>query len=69
MNGELREIIATFAKSGWDLIAEPSKRWLNGDCNKEELLAAVKQANELCGACGCAYDSLYKQVLASEALL
>lgn len=69
MNEELRGIMEKFAESGWDLIAEPSKRWLNGACEKEELLAAVSQADEECGSCGCELDPLYKKVLAAEALL
>ncbi|MGI6151112.1 MAG: hypothetical protein ACOYIR_04070 [Christensenellales bacterium] len=69
MKGELREIIAKFAESGWELIAEPSKRWLNGDCSKEELLKAVSQADRECGNCGCEFDPLYKKVLGSQALL
>jgi len=69
MNEELRGIIVKFAESGWDLIAEPSKRWLNGECKKEELLAAVAQADEECGSCGCEFDPLYKKILAAKALL
>jgi len=66
---EIREIIETFASSGWDLIAEPAKRWLDGECAKEELLRAVKQADAECGSCGCAFDPLYKKVLAAGDLL
>lgn len=33
---ELNEIIKKFAKSGWNLIAEPSKAWLEGNKDKEK---------------------------------
>lgn len=35
---EIREIIEKFASSGWDLIAEPSRRWLKGECTREAVL-------------------------------
>lgn len=60
---ELNEIIKKFAESGWDLIAEPSKSWLEGNKDKDRLINAVKQANKECGSCGCEYDSLYKRLL------
>ncbi len=69
MNEELKGILEKFAGSGWDLIAEPSKRWLSGGCEKEELLAAIARADEECGSCGCEFDPLYKKVLAAKALL
>lgn len=69
MDEELKGIIAKFADSGWDLIAEPSKRWLSGGCKKEELLAAVALADAECGSCGCEFDPLYKKILAAKALL
>ncbi|NLO48705.1 MAG: hypothetical protein GX111_10360 [Clostridiales bacterium] len=60
---ELTKIISKFAESGWDLIAEPSKAWLSGGKNAEELIAAIKQADNECGSCGCEYDPLYKRAL------
>ena len=62
-NEELSEIIKKFAESGWDLIAEPSKAWLEGNKDKERLIKAVKQADKECGSCGCEFDTLYKRLL------
>ncbi len=62
-NVELREIMQKFVESGWDLIAVPSKAWLEGKSKKEELLKAVLQADEECGSCGCELDPLYKRAL------
>lgn len=60
---ELDEIIKKFAESGWDLIAEPSKAWLEGDKDKVKLINAVKHADKECGSCGCEFDALYKRLL------
>lgn len=61
---ELKEIMEKFASSGWDLIAAPAEQWLKGKANRDELIAAVRQADEECGSCGCDFDPLYKKVLA-----
>lgn len=61
---ELKGIIRRFAQSGWDLIALPSKAYLDGEGGADELIAAVLQADEECGSCGCEYDALYKRFLA-----
>ena len=65
---ELRGIVKRFAQSGWDLIAQPAKEYLDGADCREELVEAVRQADEECGSCGCEYDALYKRflVLVSE---
>lgn len=63
---EFREIITKFAESGWDLIAEPAKDWLNGTGNRADLLAAVTQAQAECGSCGCEFDPLYAAILQAE---
>ena len=70
-NQELIGIIKKFAESGWDLIDVPSKAWLAAKDNKQtlqavtnELLSAVKKADEECGSCGCEFDPLYKKALA-----
>ena len=65
---ELRGIVKRFAQSGWDLIAQPAKEYLEGADCREELVEAVRQADEECGSCGCEYDALYKRflVLVSE---
>ncbi|MEN6593367.1 MAG: ribosome silencing factor [Clostridiaceae bacterium] len=60
---ELRGIVKRFAQSGWDLIAQPSKEYLDGADCREELVEAVRQADEECGSCGCEYDALYKRFL------
>lgn len=61
---ELTEILKKFANSGWDLIMNPSKAWLEGRGDKTALVAAIKQADEECGSCGCEFDPLYKRALA-----
>jgi hypothetical protein len=61
---ELRGIVKRFAQSGWDLIAQPAKEYLDGADCREELVGAVRQADEECGSCGCEYDALYKRFLA-----
>ena len=69
-NEELVKIVVKFAESGWDILDEPSKKWLsanneNGLTNTvtNELIEAVKQADKKCGNCGCDYDPLYKSAL------
>ena len=59
----LTEILTRFRDSGWDLIAAPAADWLNGKGDYNALLAAVKQADEECGSCGCDFDPLYKEML------
>ena len=66
---ELKGIIRRFAESGWDLIALPSRAYLDGEDNADELIAAVLQADEECGSCGCEYDALYKRFLALQRAL
>lgn len=60
---ELTEIMTKFSQSGWDLISVPAQQWLNGQNDKEALIAAIKQADKECGACGCDMDRLYKRAL------
>ena len=66
-NQELTSIIMQFAESGWDLIDAPANLWIeyNGDCEDttKQLIAAIKQADNECGSCGCDMDSLYKKAL------
>lgn len=59
----LREIILIFKESGWDLIAIPAEQWLENGDNQEQLIGAIKQADEICGSCGCELDVLYKEAL------
>jgi len=61
--GNLKAILEKFINSGWDLIACPSKAYLEGKTSKEELLKAIKQADEQCGSCGCEFDPLYKECI------
>lgn len=65
----INEIMKKFAESGWDLIAEPAAKWLEGTADKEELIKAIEQADKECGNCGCEYDKLYKYVLNNKNLL
>ena len=66
---ELRSIIKRFADSGWELISAPAGAYLGGEDCKDELIAAVEQANEECGSCGCEYDALYSRFLALKSAL
>ena len=61
---EIREILKRFSDSGWELISVPASAYLSGEDCKDELIEAVKQADEECGSCGCEYDALYKRFLA-----
>lgn len=60
---EFESILNKFATSGWDVIDAPSKAWLEGKANKEELITAIRQADKECGSCGCEFDPLYKRAL------
>ena len=67
---KLIEIIEKFASSEYELIAAPSKEWLEvkdgGEVSKAasaKLIAAIEQADRECGSCGCEFDALYKQAL------
>jgi len=60
---ELREILEKFAVCGWDLIDKPAQDWLDGKNNRDELICAIRQADEQCGSCGCEFDPLYKKAL------
>lgn len=63
MNQHLKQILEKFAESGWDLIEVPSREYLDGTGSKEDLVIAIKQADEECGSCGCEFDPLYKKAL------
>lgn len=66
---EMKVILEKFAESGWDLIAIPSKAYLDGKGDKEELIKAIEQADSECGSCGCELDSLYKKCIEMKELL
>lgn len=66
---ELRSILKRFADSGWELISAPANAYLCGESCKDELIAAIEQANEECGSCGCEYDALYRRFLALKHVL
>ncbi len=61
---ELQEIFGTFVASGWDELAGPAQRFLDGKESRAALKTAVLQAQEACGKCGCALDTLYPRALA-----
>lgn len=61
---EFRQIMETFAASGWELIAVPAQAWLEGRSDPAALTAALQQADKECGSCGCRLDPLYKRALA-----
>lgn len=60
---ELKLILEKFAESGWNLIAIPSKEYLDGTVTKEDLIKAIVQADKECGSCGCEFDPLYKKCI------
>lgn len=60
----LEDILKKFAAFGWDLIAVPARRWLDGKGDRAALIAAIEQAGRECGSCGCELDPLYQRVLA-----
>ena len=68
-NSELIEIITKFAESGWDVIDDASKTWLESGAETAPpektaaLVSAVEQADQDCGSCGCEFDPLYKRAL------
>lgn len=66
---EFVQIITKFSESGWDLIDAPSKAWLAGNGDTNELIAAIEQADKECGSCGCEFDPLYKRALKLAELL
>ncbi|EHI99615.1 MULTISPECIES: hypothetical protein [unclassified Clostridium] len=66
---ELKVILEKFAQSGWDLIAIPSKAYLDGNGAKEELIKAIEQADKECGNCGCELDPLYKKCIELKEVL
>lgn len=71
VNAELVKIIEKFAASGWDVIADPSKKWLASNKSPDlapELKKAIEQADKDCGSCGCEFDPLYKKALALLAI-
>ncbi len=59
----LHAILEKFAASGWELIDEPSRKYLAGAGNTVELLGAICQANEECGGDGCELDPLYIEAI------
>ena len=63
LDKELVDVLIKLSESGWDLIDVPCLAFLNGADNKEDLIKALKQADEECGDCGCEYDPLYKIAL------
>lgn len=67
--GELKAILEKFSESGWDLIAIPSKAYLDRSGTKEDLITAIEQADNECGNCGCEFDSLYKKCIELKELL
>lgn len=60
---ELHMILGRFAASGWELIADPARKWLDGKDDQAVLRAAVEQAERECGTCGCNLDLLYRREL------
>ena len=66
---ELRTILRRFADSGWELISAPSSAYLAGESCRDALVAAVEQANEECGSCGCEYDAMYRRFLELKGVL
>jgi hypothetical protein len=66
---ELKVILEKFAESGRDLIAKPSRAYLDGNGAKEDLIKAIEQADRECGNCGCELDPLYKKCIELKGVL
>lgn len=66
---EVKNILEKFAHSGWNLIAAPAEKWLNGVECQTELLTAIREADRQCGSCGCEFDPFYKRILSLKELL
>ncbi len=66
---ELTAILRRFAESEWELISLPSQAYLAGEDCRDTLVAAIEQANEECGDCGCEYDALYQRFLELKDML
>ena len=49
---ELKVILEKFADSGWELIAAPSRDWLDGKSVQNALRDAIREADRQCGSCG-----------------
>lgn len=65
-NQELVDIVTKFTESGWGVIDAPSRAWLANRSDataRTALVAAVKEADAVCGSCGCEFDPLYKRAL------
>lgn len=60
---ELHMILERFAASGWELIADPARKWLDGKGDQVVLRAAVEQAERERGTCGCDLAPLYRRTL------
>ena len=63
MDQELRDILKTFAASGWDELAVPARQFLEGKVSTAALREAILRAQAVCGTCGCALDALYPRAL------
>lgn len=57
---ELKEILEKFISSGWALIADPARKWLEKGGDPAALIEAIRQADAVCGRCGCELDPLYR---------
>ena len=60
---ELRGILERFEASGWELIALPARRWLEGQGDRRALSEAIREAERQCGGFGCSLDPLYRRAL------
>lgn len=60
---ELLDILETFAASGWDELAVPARRFLEGKVPAAALREVILCAQAACGTCGCALDALYPRAL------
>ena len=56
---ELLDILETFVASGWDELAVPARRFLEGKVPAAALREVILCAQAACGTCGCALDALY----------
>ena len=60
---ELLDILETFVASGWDELAVPARRFLEGKVPAAALREVILCAQAACGTCGCTLDALYPRAL------
>ena len=63
-HGRTEGDLGKFISSGWALIADPARKWLEKGGDPAALIEAIRQADAVCGRCGCELDPLYRRAIA-----